>query len=168
MILRFSDGEATGCHATTLNSIHMKKVPFRFGSHYLYGFLLLSLLTACDQSILKPKKDKKDQDPKSQLSRAWRMDRVLANSRPYSGTEFTNWRFDFHEEGTYSLSTNTESGQGQWELDSSGRQLILDKGTAGEISFTVLQMNDSLLELETVQTVNNAGQVRLVFQLKPA
>ena len=146
----------------------MKKVLFRFGHPYLFGFLLLSLLTACDQSLLKPKKDKNDKGPKSQLTQAWRVDRVLANGKPYSGTEFANWRFDFRKEGTYSLTAGTQSEQGQWELDDSGRQLILDKGKTGEITFTILQISDSALELENVQTLNNTGQVRLVFHLKPA
>ncbi len=146
----------------------MKKVLLCFfGSGSLYGILLVVILAACEGGLVKPKKDKDEKDAKSRLSRAWRVDRVLANDRLYTGTEFANWQFDFRQDGTYTLSTGTQSGQGKWELDSNDQKLMLDKGTPGEITFTVLQVNDALLELENIQTNNQAGQVRLVFQLKP-
>ncbi len=104
---------------------------------------------------------------KEQLSKTWKVDAMLVNNSPAQGVDHSGYSFTFKADNTYSITAGTFSGSGPWELNSTGQQVLLSKGTASERVGVIVNLTDNRLDLEfTDAGTGKTGEKKTLFKLK--
>lgn len=111
--------------------------------------------------------DKPGATKKEQLSKTWKVDAMLVNNSPAQGVDPSGYSFTFKTDNTYSFTAGTYSGSGPWELNSTGQQVLLGKGTPGERVGVIVNLTDNRLDLEfTDAATGKTGERKTLFKLK--
>jgi hypothetical protein len=116
--------------------------------------LTLAILVGC----------KKDDEPeaaptKTQLltAKAWKLDKIMAQGFDVTSLlgaevlgELGNSNIQFKTDGTYESTNRTTNAKssGKWEFNNDQTQMTLDKGTVGELTLDIIQLNDKNLDLQ--------------------
>jgi hypothetical protein len=135
--------------------------------------LTLALVTSC----------KKDDEPeaaptKTQLltAKAWKLDKITASGFDVTSLlgaevlgELGNSNIQFKTDGTYTSTNRTTnaSTNGKWEFNTDQTQIILDKGSVGEMTLDVTQLTDKNLDLQEKINKNDVdmSQIPAEYQL---
>lgn len=122
--------------------------------------LMLSIITGCK------KDDGPDAAPtKTQLltAKAWKLDKIMALGFDVTSLlgeealgELSNSNIQFKADKTYTSinRTTNASNNGKWEFTADETKVILDKGTANEMTLDVVQLADKNLDLQ--QKINKS------------
>jgi hypothetical protein len=104
---------------------------------------------------------------KEQISKNWKVESMLINNSPAQGVDYSGYTFTFKTDNTYDINAGTYSGSGAWELNSTGQQILLSKGTSSERVAVILSLTDTKLDLEyTNAATGKTGEQKVVFKLK--
>ena len=104
---------------------------------------------------------------KEQISKTWKVDAMLVNNSPAPGVDYSGYSFTFKTDNTYNFNAGTYSGSGPWELNSTGQQVLLSKGTASERVGVIVSLTDNRLDLEfTDAATGKTGETKTLFKLK--
>jgi hypothetical protein len=92
---------------------------------------------------------------------------MLINNSPAQGVDYSGYTFTFKTDNTYSINAGTYTGSGPWELNSTGQQILLSKGTTSERVAVILSLTNTKLDLEyTNAATGKTGEEKVVFKLK--
>jgi hypothetical protein len=134
----------------------------------LYFRLLLIplfLLTGCDDGDDEPQPANR----KEILSlKPWKIKKVQASginitNRP-EVSEFKDAQIKFEQDGTYTLTNETETRTGTWAFANNETELVLDPNTADEFTMDIVSLRDNSAKFRATREVEPFGS--LVFTLE--
>ena len=127
----------------------------------IFTGILALLLAGCDPGGLIPEEE-------FFLSKTWKISEVLVNGEPEVDTDFSLYRIEMREDGTFTRrSIQGNSEEGVWSLTNAGTQLILFEGDFREERYLIIKLQLRLLELQLTQKNNKTGDKEFRFVMVP-
>lgn len=147
---------------------------------FLFALVItLSLLAGC-----KKDDDKEAEPTKTALltAKPWKLDKIIAFSQDVTNLlgaevlgELGNSNVQFKSDGTYESTNRTTNAKtsGKWEFNTEQTKVILNKGTARELTLDVIQLSANNLDLQqkisksTIDVSLLPAQYQLLFAAVP-
>jgi hypothetical protein len=103
---------------------------------------------------------------KEQISKAWKVESMLINNSPRRALTTAATPLPSRPT-TLQHQRRHLHGLGPWELNSTGQQILLSKGTTSERVAVILSLTNTKLDLEyTNAATGKTGEEKVVFKLK--
>jgi len=131
--------------------------------NHIFIFTIFLIIISCKEKGESPSPEA---TPAEMLARTWKVNAVTINGQPDNTTNYSNYRFTFNTNQTYSF-TMRDNQQGTWELIANATALTLDKGTADEQRVEVPKLSETDLELEFTEQSDKTGTRRILYVLVP-
>ena len=93
------------------------------------------------------------------ISKTWRMSEVLVNGASDPNVDISNYKLTLNQDNTFvRINFDGEEEQGNWNLGSSGNQLLIFAGTSAEERYLIIELQIRLLELQLTQSNRKTGE----------
>jgi hypothetical protein len=133
--------------------------------------IMLFFLTAC-----KEKEDDPKPATRTELltAKPWEVNKVLLNGLDFTNrpelSDFAGMTIKFEANGTYTMASPMASTTGKWAFASNETKLVLDAGTADEITWDIAELNENSAKFLTNTSLPGLGPlpVMLTLELVPA
>ena len=126
----------------------------------LVGLLVISFMACDTEEVTKSRTELLTQ-------KVWSFD--VATGTPdqadFIDAINTDWQgltIDFKTDGTYTVVQPGETSGGTWELDSSEKNILLDKGTVDEWNWFIMNLSETELYLNT--QIDNSNSFGIYFK----
>jgi hypothetical protein len=114
-------------------------------------FLAVAAFAACSKEEgIAPNAEK------ALTRQAWKGDQVMINGQTDTSGFFDikDMQITFEDGGTYKTKDGSNESTGKWELNDDETKLIMDKGTADEETWDLIDCNKKKLTMKTTEQGN--------------